>query len=368
MKRRIGSRGLCALTALGLLVAACGSDDSASGTTEPAATEPSATGPAATDPAATDPATTGDGEGARTAYPVEVTDCQGRVSTYDHAPERIVTFDHNVAETLISLGLADRIVGLTLFESDEDLWEPTKEAMSSLEILNPDRSNYPSKEAVVAVEPDFVTSIYPSALLEPGDLPNRDEWADLGVASYLLQTGCDPVTSATTDFSSLYEDIRNFGIIFDVQGRAEALIAEMEADIAALQVKAKEAGIEPVTVWTYGGEDDAWAFDGNGILNAIMSLAGVENAFSDTLEGYLQTSWEEIVARDPDVIWLTTSAGFEIDGAQAMKDQLASDPRVQNVAAVKNEAYVVTTFSDVTPSPRAIDGLRKVIDGLIALA
>lgn len=308
------------------------------------------------------------GTTSRTTYPVTITDCGGRTTRYDKAPERVVTLDPSVTESLLLLGLKDKIVGLTQFQKDDQMWGSTQEDMKSLNVIN-DVVNYPSKEAIVALSPDLVMSVYPSALLENKNLPDRDGWAKLGVNSYLTQGECHLSTTPVTDLSALYTDLRNMGVIFDVQDRAEAEIAKLEARIQTLQQKVKDAGLKPVTVWSYSGEADPYPAGGVGTPNAIITLAGAENAFGDIPLDYDAMSWEEIVNRNPDVIWIMTSAGSGfIDEAKGIQDKLNADPRLTNINAVKNKAYIMVSYNDGgVETPRNVDAVEQMINGLIAV-
>ncbi len=308
------------------------------------------------------------GTASRTTYPVTITDCGGRTTTYDKAPERVVTLDPSITEALLLLGLKDKIVGLTQFQTDDQMWATTKADMESLSVIN-DGTNYPSKEAIVAASPDLVMSTYPSALLENHDLPDRDGWAKLGVKSYLTQGECHLSKTPVTDLSALYADLHNFGIIFDVQDRAVNEIAKLQARVATLQQNAKAANIKPLTVWSYSGEADPYPAGSVGTPNAIITLAGARNAFGDITSDYDAISWEEIVKRNPEVIWVMTSAGSGfIDELQGIEDKLNADPRLANVTAVKNKAYVVVSYNDGgIESPRNVDALEQMINGLAAL-
>ncbi len=225
-KRRGRGRLGIGLAAVAIVAGACGSSNESEGTTAASAiatteapsavTEaPSAVTDAPSDATEAPPDASTATDAMRTVYPVDVTDCLGRTTTYEQAPERIATFDPTIAETLIELGLTDKIVGVTQW-GDTDWWPATEAEMRTLTIIN-EAPNYPTKEAVVAASPDIVMSIYPSALLHNESLPNREQWAELGVDSYLVKTGCDEVTGELVDFSSLYDDIRSLGVIFDVQ-------------------------------------------------------------------------------------------------------------------------------------------------------
>jgi iron complex transport system substrate-binding protein len=270
---------------------------------------------------------------------------------------------------LLLLGLKDRIVGYTEFQTPEQHWPTTKADLESLNQLNKGSTDYPSKEVVVAAAPDLVTSISPSALESNDKLPNREGWAALGVNTFETGAECHQRTEPVTDLSVLYQDLTSFGVLFDIQDRAQAEIATLKTRVDAAQAKAKAAGIAGLTVMSYSGEKDPYPAGGIGTPNAIITMAGATNTFADVKRDYDAISWEEIVKRNPDVIWLMTAAGPGfIDEANGIKDALSKDSRVTGVTAVKNKAYVQVSYNDGgVESPRNVDALEQMVDGLIAL-
>jgi zinc transport system substrate-binding protein len=305
----------------------------------------------------------------RTQYPVTIRDCGGRETTYDKAPERIVTLDPAITESLLLLGLKDKIVGFTEFQTPDQRWAITKSDMDALPVINKDMA-YPSKEAILAASPDIVMSVYPSALLENSELPNRDGWNALGINAYLTLGECHESTTPVTEFSLLYTDIRNLGIIFDVQARAEEEIAKLEQRVTAIQQKVADAKLPERTMWSYSGEEEPYPAGAIGTPNAIMTMAGVTNAFGDIARDYDAVSWEEIVKRNPDIIWIMTSAGegFFITEAEGIQAKLESDSRSNTIRAVQNKAYVILSYNEGgVETPRNVDALERMVDALLAL-
>lgn len=354
MRDERNRRGLGAIVLAGALltVASCGSDSKAGSVKSTDASS----GPATT--GASPDGTMDPGMSMKTTYPVTIKDCDGRETTYAKAPERVVTIDPNITEMLLLLGLKDRVVGYTEFYTPDRQWGPTKADMGTLKMIN-DGSNYPSKEAVVAESPDLVTSIYSYAFMDP--LPDRSGWSELGVNTYQSLGECLP--TAPKDFSLLYEDLRNFGIMFDVQDKAEVEIAKLQARVAVLQQRAKDANLTSHRIAIHDGsvEHPGWY---TGTINIGIGMAGSTYIWSDLGPEGVAT-WEEFVARDPDVIWIIPDAGTDV---AVLEQQLQDDPRLANVTAVKNKAYIVIPQSDATvESPREIDGLEQMIDALLAL-
>ena len=302
----------------------------------------------------------------RTTYPVTVADCNGRQTTYTQAPKRVVTFDDNITETLLSLGLADRIVGITKFDTPSSEWAETKAQMDTLNVINKTgtlESGYPSKETVLAQSPDLVTSVYESAFDAAYGPGTHASWSTLHVNSYQTLQDCE-ANKAQSDFSLLFDDIRNLGVIFDVQDRAASLIARLQAKVTDLQAQVKTAGLSNYRVGMHDGEKEHPGTMGITTANAIIVQAGSTYAFLNDDHGSQPVSWETFVARDPQVIWVITDLG---QTAKQTETQLETDPRTKSVDAVAHKRYVVVSYNDAVGSPRCIDGLQHMVEGLLAL-
>ena len=337
----------------GLILAVCGAAIPAPATPAPTAA------PAAAPSATAAPAATVAPGAQRTHYPVTITDCGGRTTTYDKAPRRVATIDPSVTEMLMLLGLRDSIVGYTEFFSPGQQWAVTKADMAKLHALN-DGANYPSKEAVAAVKPDLVASVYSYAFADP--LPDRAGWEALGTHSYQALGSCS-AGGLPADFSVLYQDMRNFGVMFDIQDRAAAEIAKLQQRVAQLQQKVKAASAGALRIAPYDGFDKQPTFYG-GMENAVIALAGARYIWASA-DLSTSLSWEQFIAADPQVIWIVPDAGVAVDD---LKHRLATNPRLASVAGIKNKAYLVVPQADATiESPRLVDGLEQFVDGLLAL-
>jgi iron complex transport system substrate-binding protein len=291
----------------------------------------------------------------RTAYPVTIETC-GVKTTFEAAPKRVVTIDPSVTEMLLSLGLKDAIAGYTEFFTPDQQWSVTKADMASLKMIN-DGSNYPSKEAIVAAQPDLVASVYPYAFMDP--LPDRAGWGKLKVNTYQALGSCPDGGKIPADFSLLYTDLHNLGVIFDIQDKADAEISALKARVAELSAKASGGGR---TIAPYDAYADSATFYG-GFENAVISAAGGKYVWAGVTTDY--PSWEQFVAADPQVIWIIPDAGKAVD---ELEKKISADPKLKGVAGVKAKAFVVVPQSNATiESPRLVDGLEQMVAALALL-
>ena len=299
----------------------------------------------------------------RTHYPVTISDCAGEQLTFDKAPQRVVTLDTSVTETLLSLGLADRIVGISLTYADDlkNPWPPTADAIKTLKVLSDPTVGWPSKEVLVANTPDLVTSTN-SFAFDPGNVvASRDDLKKLGIGTYLTRGGCDP-TEVWHDLSPLYQTIRDLGVIFDVQGRAESLIGSLESSVDQQHQRAVAAHLPNYAVGETDGYGDFPITNGVSGANAIIELAGSHDAFVDLAKTGVG-SWEVFIDRNPQVLWMSPGDKTK----DVMVKEVEASPLATSVEAVKKHRYVFVSYYGYQESPRIIDGLTQMVDELIAV-
>jgi iron complex transport system substrate-binding protein len=347
-------RGWVLVPALSLVasVAACSGDDSDAATPTSPASTVATTVPL---PIATSPL--GDDD---TAFPVDVTDCGGRATTYERAPERVVVLDEAMAENLIQLGFRDSIVGVARYQTDDRLWPLTRDEVLSRQIIN-DGSNPPTMDDVERVAPDLVVA----ASLDTMDaVATRDEWTAAGMHTFVPRTACDDVaTAAGADGLTLfYDDFTSLGTAFDAQLHSQKIIAQVQAHVDQVAGELARVGAQEHTVWVYGGADAA--FDRGTPVDAMLRAVGLT-----VVGGDATVDLDAVAEADPDLIWIITPRGADPDeAAAALEAELAAAPELAGVSAIESATFVVTPADQVAPTPRMTDGLEQVRDVLLAMS
>ncbi|MFN8629385.1 MAG: ABC transporter substrate-binding protein [Chloroflexota bacterium] len=348
MDRSMRSRFAGILVA-GLLVSACSASSASVAPSSPASAAPSAaasTAPSAVAAAspsapASAPASTGP------RGPITLDQCSGekkdRTVTYDKVPEHVFVLDPQSAEFLIAMGLGDKIVGSWGMYGDETLAKVIPQyaaELKKIKVIGDDKTWPPPVEQIASTKPDFVLTTY--RLNMPGYLDATRLEADLGIKSYTFLANCTGGVDRTLD--PLFADIVNIGAIFDVPDAATKLIDGMKADLA--KAAALTAGMARPTIWEYAGEDIPYPVGGTGIPNAVIYLAGGLNSFEDVNEVYGEVSWEQVTKRNPDVIWIQTSAGPGfVEAEDGIKKATESNPGLASVTGVAKKAYVVVPYT-----------------------
>ena len=311
------------------------------------------------------PAALGDGATGPTRFPLTLENCGSSV-TFDAAPRRAVTLNQSAAEILIRLGVGDRVVG-TGYETDEvpaDISAP----YGKIPMLSA-RGKEITHEALLEVQPDFVYSSFAS-FFNSTQSGERDALHDLGVPTYLTEFDCvSHAAVETASFETLFEEYRDLARIFGVPSAGERLVAEQQAVIDdGLRTARRNTGT-PTVMWfysTYAGTP--WAAGTGGLPQHISELVGVKNIFDDASTKWPEVSWDEVAARNPDVIVLADlTRGEPGDTAKEKIDLLKKDPLTSTLDAVVNDRFVIIPGRYMDPSHGSAHAVPALAEGLVEL-
>lgn len=265
--------------------------------------------------------------------------------TFDKAPEKVIAFWQNSVETMLALGLEDRIV-CTVGVTEEDISPNLREAYQKIKDKEynkfSDSNAAISKEFAVMLQPDFI-------------LAWKSSFSDktVGDVSYWHQNGCNTYMalnsndiSAARTVENEYTDILTIGKIFNVEEKAEALVEEM-----------KEA-VEKVTKATEGQKKKSVLF--------IEFLGGKIRVYDETmLAGNMVVRMggnlldingsigaEDVINLDPDVLFVIGEKSYK---------GIMDDPAFTSLRArVDNQVYTVDLGDVYTSGVRTINGLNII--------
>lgn len=281
-----------------------------------------------------------------------VTDCTGTKSTFTAPPKRTTTITGNVLEILLGLGLKDKIIGVQAVGPGAfpPALQTQADALPKLSGKYVPGSFVPTqREQLLAANPDFVLGGWPSNFDASLGAMTQADLTQRGINSYYAFSANCPRKAPVTDFSVLYQDIRNFGAVYDAKDAADAMVAKMQKTVADVQNEVGDAPKPKVFSYSFedGGRGKAYANGNQGLINAAITQAGGKNIFDDINATYQDVSWEDVAARNPDVIVLEAfgkPSSAEFDKAIAESQSFfTKNPALQNVTAVKNRKFVAVT-------------------------
>ncbi len=285
--------------------------------------------------------------------PVTIENC-GVTTTYEVPPERVVALDVSTLETMLVLGLEDRIEGVVVAHR-QAVRPDLEEAASRITELSEGHS--PTKEALLAVDPDFILASFESYLAEERGL-SRESLAELDVKTHVFNEEC--VTTSPT-WDTLYGEIDVLGRIFGVEERAAEMIAEMQAEVAQAEQIAAAAPEGPAVFVFDSGESAPFTAGGGGMEDLIIDSAGGKHVFAEVEGAFGEVTWEEVVARDPEVIIINDyqdQSGTSTT-VESKEDFLKGFPAMAEVSAIRNDRIVsiplTNTFLSVRNTEAAVD-------------
>lgn len=315
--------------------------------------------------------TSGLSHAAKTEYPLTIKNC-GRDMTFHAAPKRVATVGQNSTEILYALGLADRVVGTSLwFGPVPDAYKAANDKIAVI------AQNIPSFEGIIAKKPDLVASQFEWQIGPAGTVASYEQFSELKVPVYTAPADCakdnedggDGVRKGMFDIAMVYQEVADLARIFDVQDKGEELIASLKARETA--AKSKIAGMDNsvIAVFWFSSADlqlDPYVAGKLGPAAWIAQTLGIKNVI-DSAEEWPTVGWETIAKAQPTVIVLgeMSRRRFPADDWQVKMDYLKSDPVTQLIPAVKADHLPVIDVQTMNAGIRTIDGVEKLADALV---
>ncbi|UIN57103.1 MULTISPECIES: ABC transporter substrate-binding protein [Pseudomonas] len=289
-----------------------------------------------------------------TRYPLTIHSCNREV-TFKEAPRHAVSHDINMTQMMLALGLKSKMAGY----SGVSGWKSVTPQMQSLLDGLPElAAKYPSVETLLNANVDFFFAGWDYGMRLGGDLTPQT-LQPLGINVYELTESCAFVMkrpAATLD--DTYNDLRNLGKIFDVQDRANALIADMQSQVADIR---KDLPAEKPRVFLYdSGEDRAMTSGRLGMPQALIDAAGGRNVLDDVEASWTRVNWETVVERNPQVIVIVDYS--EITAEQKI-EFLLKNKALQSVDAIKNQRFIVIPYVQATPGIDNVLALETLAKG-----
>lgn len=299
--------------------------------------------------------------GGKTTYPYTFTTYnharEAIEVTVDKAPERVVAAYQNNIETLLSLGLADKIVcafGL----DDESLLGDLKDAFDTI----PYQDSRPSKEDVIGLEPDFICAWY--SLFDDDRLGEVDSWHTRGTGTYMsLNSACRGKTG--TYYQTIYDefrDIQTLGIIFDKQDEAQALVDDMLAEVEKIQNYTSGQATHPAIAILENEDDSYRVYSERTLGGSVATEAGAELAVGKG-DDTANISAEDLIAADPDAVFMVWYDGFKT-GEEAVED-ITENSKFASLSAVKaGRVYPLGLTGIYCSGLHTIDGILDISQAL----
>lgn len=262
-------------------------------------------------------------------------DDMGREISLSAVPQTMVVMNPGAAEVLYAIGAQDRILALGEY------------------------CNYPEETAdVKKVGTGQNTNLEELIALDPDCVISSTMTQDEAVFQTLEQAGIPVIIIDATDIEGTYDNIGKLGLLAGREEAADNLIAQMQVEFAELaklteNLDRQKAYVE-ISPLAYG----LWSCGTGTFQDELLAAAGLDNVFHD-IQGWQQVSEEQVLARNPDVIFTTMEYFENTDPIE----EILSREGWQNTAAIK-AGRVVLVDGDMVgrPGPRLAQAARALYE------
>ncbi|KLV00835.1 vitamin B12 ABC transporter substrate-binding protein BtuF [Photobacterium aphoticum] len=248
--------------------------------------------------------------------------------TRSHAlPQRIISLSPHTTELAYAAGLGDKLIAASDYSD-------YPEAAKQLERV----ANYRGikMERIVALKPDLI-------LAWKGGNPVRE-------MERLEQLGFTLFYSNPKTLEDIPNTVEALGQYAASPAHAQQVADDFRTRLAAL--KASRHSARSVKYFYQLSESPIITVAGKSWPSQVFSLCGGENIFADSPAAYPQVSVEQVIVRQPEVIFGTPHSGTDVSVWQKWQQQL---PAVAN-----GHLYTLKADWLNRPTPRTIKAVEQV--------
>ena len=272
---------------------------------------------------------------------------------YEQPPQRVVAVWQNSIETLLALGVGDRIVA-GMGVPDARYIRP--EYRAAYEEIPYTSLEHLDVETILMMQPDLIVGW--SSTFSSKVLRGTDFWAGRGVHTYIAPSSARGNRNKT--IAQECQDIENLGRIFGREERAEELVGAMQNEIAFVAEKTAYMEKRPraLVIELLGKEIRSYGADT--LAGDMMRALGVDHLASDGQS----LSMEEIVTLDPDALFLVVTED-DYGSEDAVTARLYNNPALHSLSCVEQRRiYTVPLYAVYSAGIRTYDGITIFAHGL----
>lgn len=263
----------------------------------------------------------------------QITDQTGRQVTIPDRVDRIVVLQHQTLNLLVQMNATDKIVGVMAN------WK--QQLGDSYARLVPELNQKATLGDLTHVDPEKLVALHPQVVFVTNYAPQEmiDSITALGIPVVAISLRHDePGEKAKMNPSirdeemaydkGLREGITLIGEIINKPAEAKALITATDEGRKIVSDRLKDVPAEK-RIRAYMANPELTTY-GSGKYTGLMMLhAGAVNVAAATVKGFKTVSMEQVIAWDPQVI-------FVQDRYPSVVNEINSSPQWQAIDAVKN--------------------------------
>lgn len=290
-------------------------------------------------------------------YPVTIenfnTQGEPEQQTFTKPPERVVAVWQNSIETLLALGVGDRLIAGNGVPDKKFFLPQYQEQYSQIPYTGLQLLDV---ETTMMLKPDLLVGWH--STFSPKVIRPTDFWHKRGVNTFIARSSI--ITNKKRTLENEYKDILDLGRIFDKNERAQQLVADMQHEVQ--YATSQTAGFQKrprALVIEFMGKEVSVYGERSLAGDIVHELHGELLAAKDRSIGI-----EQVVELDPDVIFVVvieSHYGHEQD----MVDRVTQHKALKNLRCVKEGRVLpLPLYAIYSSGVRTYDGIKIIANGL----
>lgn len=272
LMKRAGAAVLSGILALSIV--GCGAKTDSTSSMDAAVTTASAETTTAAETTAASETASATAEG--------LVDREGKAITPIENVEKIVAMGPSITETLVHLGLGDKIIAVDTYSTGI---EGLPDNLPTFDMMAPDT------ESIAALKPEILIS---TGMSQVGGEDPYKAITDLGVVMTYIPS--------SESIDGIKKDILFLGDVTGTSDKADELVKTMEQEIDGIVTKIGENKAGKKVFFEIAAAPDMYSFGKGVFLNEIIELLGCENILADQ-NSWVSVSEEVVLQKNPDVIF-----------------------------------------------------------------
>jgi len=247
-----------------------------------------------------------------------------KISFYDRVPQRVVAVGENINETLVALGVEDKIICSVKYGNP--YYVPEEKYAERYNKIHFESGIILNTETVLALAPDLIIS--GQSLFTNKGLKSTEFWNQRNIHTFLPENANSPALRNHRESLELeYKFIAGLGMIFNKEEQAGKIIAEMQETVKNVQSRIRGRR-KPKVMIVEGLGKNLVAYDDSKLAGDICTRLGAHVPSSP----FGTVGLEYLLAEDPDVIFVVKSGG----DPEAAAEYFKNIPALQSLKAVRN--------------------------------
>lgn len=268
----------------------------------------------------------------------KVVDREGNEVVLPTKTDKIISLAPSITETLVDLGLADKLVAVDKYSLEV---EGVNKDLPVFDIMNPDAEN------IVALKPDI---IFGTGMSKSNGTDPFEPMKQLGTFVTVIPT--------STSVEGIEEDILYIGEVTQTKEKAMKIVEDYEKAINDILAKIEKPETPLTVYFETSPMPKPYTFGQDTFLNDMLNILGAQNIFGDQT-GWLPVSPEQVVAKNPDVIF--TNADFLENPIQDIKDR---DGWADINAVQNNRVYLIEKNTSSRANEKSIVAFESMAKAL----